>query len=66
MLVYRRYDTLEIVGYTNSDLAGDRDDRKSTLGHVFMIAQGAVSWKRGKQEQTASSTMKAKYIVKYT
>jgi hypothetical protein len=66
MLVYKRSDTLEVVGYSDSDLAGDRDDRKSTSGYVFMVAQGAVSWKNGKQGQNASSTMEAEYIACHT
>ena len=50
MLVYRRSGTFKIVGYTDLDLAGDRDDRISTSGYVFIAAQGAVSWKSRKQE----------------
>ena len=62
MLVYRRSDTLKIVGYTDSDLAGDRDDKKYTSGYIFMAAQGVVSWKSEKQE-TTSSTIEAEYIA---
>jgi len=32
------------IGYTDSDFAGDPDDRKSTSGYVFMLAGGAVSF----------------------
>ena len=35
MLTYRRSDSLEIEGYSDSDFAGDIDDRKSTSGYVF-------------------------------
>ena len=44
MLVYRRVDNLEIIGYTDSDLAGCPDERKSTFGYIFMLAGGAISW----------------------
>ena len=33
-----------LIGFTDSDYAGDLDDRKSTSGYVFMIGVGAVSW----------------------
>jgi hypothetical protein len=33
MLTYKKLDSLQIVGYSNSDYAGD--DRKSTSGYVF-------------------------------
>jgi hypothetical protein len=44
MLTYRRSDSLEIRGYSDADYAGDQDDRKSTLGYVFTLTGGAISW----------------------
>jgi len=46
MLTYRRSDDLQIVDYSDSDSAGD--DRNSTLGYIFTLAQGATSWKSSK------------------
>ena len=43
MLIYRRTDNLEVVGYSDSDFAGCVDSRKSTSGYVFMLAGRAVS-----------------------
>jgi hypothetical protein len=43
MLTYRKTESLHIVGYSDSDYAGD--DRKSTSGYVFTLAGGAISWK---------------------
>ena len=34
---------LELVGYTDSDWAGDSIDRKSTSGYVFMFGGGPVT-----------------------
>ena len=45
MLTYRRIDTLETVGFSDSDYLGCMDDKKSTSGYIFMMAVGAVSWK---------------------
>ena len=42
-LVYGRDDTLELVGFTNSDLIGDVDERKSIGGYIFMLNGGAIS-----------------------
>ena len=42
MLTYRRSDSLEIEGYSDSDFAGDIDDRKSMSGYVFTLAGGAI------------------------
>jgi len=32
-----------LIGYTDSDFAGDLDDRKSTAGYVFTLAGAAIS-----------------------
>ena len=62
MLIYRRTDNLEVVGYSDSDVAGCVDSRKSTSGYVFMLAGGAVSWMSTKQNLTATSTMQAEFV----
>jgi len=48
MLTYRRSDQLEIIRYTDSDFAGCQDSMKSTLGYLYLLAGGAVSWKSAK------------------
>ena len=34
----------ELVAYTDSDYAGDLEDRKSTSGYLLLSSYGAVSW----------------------
>ena len=63
MLTYRRSDSLQIEGYSDSDYAGD--ERKSTSGYVFTLAGGAISWKSSKQTVTTSSTMYAEFVACY-
>ncbi|KAA0036645.1 Retrovirus-related Pol polyprotein from transposon TNT 1-94 [Cucumis melo var. makuwa] len=46
MLTYKRSDHLEVIGYSDSDFAGCVDTRKSTFGYLFLLAEGAISWKR--------------------
>ena len=65
MLTYWRIDTLEVVGYSDSDYAHDVDDKKSTSNYIFMMAERAVSWKSVKQTFTTSSTMEANYVACY-
>ncbi|XP_048447292.1 uncharacterized mitochondrial protein AtMg00810-like [Pyrus x bretschneideri] len=43
-IFYKKGGTEELIGYTDSDYAGDQVDRKSTSGYVFMVNMGAVSW----------------------
>ena len=62
MLTYKRSDNLEVVGYSDSDFAGCVDSRKSTSGYVFMLAEGAISWRSAKQTLVATSTMEAEFV----
>ena len=41
------------------------NDKKSTFGYIFMMAEGTVSWKSVKQTLTTSSTMEAEYVACY-
>ena len=43
MLTYKKSDTLEIKGYSDSDFAGCVDTKKSTSGYVFTLGGGAIS-----------------------
>nr|XP_028954626.1 uncharacterized protein LOC114823298 [Malus domestica] len=63
MLVYGKCDSLELEGYTDLDLDGDVDDRKSTGGYIFMLNGGAVPWKSAKQIVIATSTMEAEFVA---
>ncbi|CAN6443374.1 unnamed protein product [Victoria cruziana] len=65
MLVYRKSNDLEILGYSDSDFAGCQDSRRSTSGYVFTLAGGAISWKSVKQTLVATSTIAAEYIACY-
>jgi len=52
-----------LIGYSDSDLGGDTDDRKSTTGIIFFLGQKAVSWQSQKQRVVALSSCEAEYIA---
>ena len=52
-----------LVGYTDSDMAGDVDSRKSTSGYLITFSGGAVSWQSRLQKCVALSTTEAEYIA---
>ena len=64
MLTYRKSESLEIEGYSESDFAGHADDRKSTSGCIFTLAKGSDIVEKF-QAVTASSTMYAKFVACY-
>ena len=58
-----KYDgTGNIVGYTDSDFAGDVTDRKSTSGNIILMGNNPISWTSKKQSVVATSTAEAEYI----
>lgn len=54
---------LKFLVFTDSDYAGDLNDRRSTSGYVFKLGSGAVSWASKKQPVVALSTTEAEYIA---
>ena len=53
----------ELATYTDSDYAGDLEDRKRTSGYVFLLSSGAVSWSSRKKPVVSLSTTEAEFIV---
>ncbi|KAG8477849.1 hypothetical protein CXB51_027472 [Gossypium anomalum] len=54
-LLFKQDNTLGegVIGYVNSDYAGDLDKRRSTTGYVFTLAGGPISWKSTLQSTVA-------------
>ena len=54
-----------MVNFSDSDYAGYVDDKRSTYGYIFMMAEGSVLWESVKQTLTASYTMETEYVACY-
>ncbi|KAJ1267914.1 hypothetical protein BS78_07G095200 [Paspalum vaginatum] len=63
-LVYARSNAEPgLVGYSDSDMAGDIDSRKSTSGIIFFLDGNPVTWQSQKQRVVALSSCEAEYIA---
>ena len=51
-----------LIGYADADWAGDSEDRHSTSGNLFLMAEGPISWLSKKQTTVALSTSEAEYV----
>ena len=52
---------LDLLGFTDSDWAGDGNDRKSSSGFLFLIGSRAICWSSKKQATLALSSVEAEY-----
>ncbi|XP_024314609.1 uncharacterized protein LOC112270752 [Brachypodium distachyon] len=53
----------QLIGYCDSDMGGDVDDRKSTSGVIFYLGENPISWVSQKQKVVALSTCEAEYFA---
>ena len=61
-LWYHRNSICNLIGYSDSDFAGSKTDRKSTSGTCHFIGSTLVSWHSKKQNNVALSTAEVEYI----
>ena len=62
-LWYPKGALFELIGYSDSDYAGCKVDRKSTSGGCHLLGRSLVSWSSKKQNSVALSTAEAEYIT---
>lgn len=56
-------ESANLHGFSDSDWANDKEDRRSTTGYIFCNSGGAVSWCSKKQQTVALSTTEAEYMA---
>jgi hypothetical protein len=62
-LWYPKGSTFDLLGYSNSDYAGCKVDRKSTTGTFQFLGRSLVSRSSKKQNTVALSTAEAEYVA---
>jgi len=62
-LWYPSHSPIHLIGYSNSDFARCKLDRKSTSGTCHLLGSSLISWHSKKQVCVALSTAEAEYIV---
>ena len=61
-LTYRGTEPV-LEGYTDADMAGDLNGRKSVSAYLFTFVGGAVSWQSRLHKCVALSTTEVEYIA---
>jgi len=54
---------LTLAGYSDADYGGSRNDRKSTTGNIFQIADNTICWRSVKQRCVSTSAVEAEYVT---
>ena len=60
---YPKRSSFDLVGYSDSDYAGDKVDIMSTSGTCQFLGRSLVSWSSKKQNSVSLFTTEAKYIA---
>ncbi|XP_031248897.1 secreted RxLR effector protein 161-like [Pistacia vera] len=59
----KRHDSLDMVGFVDSDFASDKDLRKSTTSYYFTLGGNCISWKSQLQPVITLSSTEAECIA---
>jgi hypothetical protein len=59
----RKKEQSPLVGYSDSDWAGDVDTRRSTTGVLFFLGNNLITWQSQKQKVVALSSCEAEYMA---
>jgi hypothetical protein len=63
-LVYTREEKEEVItGYSDSDLAGDKDHRRSTGGMALYLNGGLITWCSHKEKNVTLSSCEAEFMA---
>jgi hypothetical protein len=61
--VESKTDSWNIQAFSDSDFAGDKDDRKSITGYVIFVSGSVISWKSKSQPCVTLSSTEAEYVA---
>ncbi|GFP84907.1 retrovirus-related pol polyprotein from transposon tnt 1-94 [Phtheirospermum japonicum] len=61
VLTYTKTSSFTLTGFSDSDWAGDLDDRKSVTGFCIFLGRNIVSWCSKKQTSVSRSSTEAEY-----
>jgi hypothetical protein len=60
-MTFKRYEHMDVKGFTNADWAGNLIDRRSTSGYFTFVVGNLLTWRSKKQNVTARSSAEAEY-----
>ncbi|KAL5571072.1 hypothetical protein UlMin_020669 [Ulmus minor] len=61
-ILLRRSETLNLIGFCDTDWGNDLCDRRSTTGYCIYLGRNIVSWSSKKQYVVSRSSIEAEYM----
>jgi hypothetical protein len=62
-LKYSKVEDFKLVGHTDSDFDGDKENGVSTSGYLMSLGSTTISWRSHKQFVPTDSTTEVEYVV---
>lgn len=62
-LVFSRNSAADLQGYTDSDYAANKENRRSVTGYLFLLHGAAIAWQSRLQPTVALSSTEAEYMA---
>jgi transposase InsO family protein len=62
-IMYQNTGNHAVFGYADADYAGNDDNRRSTSGSIFLLANAPIAWSSKRQPTTTLSTAEAEFIA---
>ena len=62
-LIYKASGSNQIIGYADGDYTKDRQDRKSTMGTIFLFGGGPILWSNRKQRSVSTLIIEVEYMA---
>ena len=62
-LIYRRKESIKLVGFSDADWAAETNGRRSVTGYLFSLGDSPISWNSKMQTTVANSSTEAEYLA---
>ena len=63
--MYRPSGSQDLIEYSDSDYASDKQNQKSVLDHVYMLGGEPISWASQKQKSVTTSITETEYMTMF-
>ena len=64
-IMYRLSESQDLIEYSDSDYASDKQNQKSVLDHVYMLKGRSISWVSQNQKSVMTSITEIKYMIMF-